>query len=316
MTPDPVAGLHHVTGISGPAQPNVDFYVGMLGLRFVKRTVNFDDPSTYHLYYGDDLGRPGTALTFFPWANAVRGRAGTGMTGAVAFTVPPGSIDFWMGRFADRALDFDAPAERFGERVLAFEDPDGLRLELIERALPEDLPGWRGADVPAEHTLRAFDAVTLALSNPEPTARLLANVFGYETTGNEDGRQRMVSPAGTYAERIDLVATSERGRAGAGTIHHIAFRARSDEEQAAWQDAVRAAGLHVTEVRDRQYFRSIYFREPGGVLFEIATDGPGFTLDEAPDALGSGLRLPPWFEDRREDIERRLPTLRTEGVGA
>jgi len=306
--PDPIAGLHHVTAIAGPPQHNVDFYAGVLGLRLVKRTVNFDDPGTYHLYFGDEVGRPGTAMTFFPWANAVRGRAGAGMTRATAFAVPPGSLDFWMGRLADRALDFGAPVERFGERVLPLADPDGLALELVEREVP--LPGWAGGPVPAAHALRGFDGVTLAVADPAPTATLLRDVLGYEPVGEEDGRQRLRTPAGDYAAVVDLVASQDLPRPGAGTVHHVAFRARDEAEQAAWQEAVRGAGLHVTEVRDRQYFRSIYFREPGGILFEIATDAPGFTLDEPVEALGEGLRLPPWLEGRRETIEARLVPLR------
>lgn len=307
---DPIAGIHHVSAIAGAPQRNVDFYVGVLGLRLVKRTVNLDDPGTYHLYYGDDLGRPGTLLTFFPWANAVPGRAGAGMTQTTAFSVPRGSIDFWMGRFADLGFDFDAPAERFGERVLPLVDPDGLRLELVERDPVESLPGWAEGPVPAEYVLRSFDGVTLALSDPQATASVLRDLFGYEEIAEEDGRLRFRSPATDYADTVDLVQTAERARPGAGTVHHVAFRARTDAEQSHWRETLRQAGLHVTEVKDRQYFRSIYFREPGGVLFEIATDTPGFGIDEAPAELGAALKLPPWLEPRRAELERRLPPLR------
>jgi glyoxalase family protein len=307
--PDPIAGLHHVTAIAGAPRANVAFYTGVLSLRLVKRTVNFDDPGTWHLYYGDALGRPGTAMTFFPWPDAVPGRAGAGMTSATAFAVPPGSLDVWMGRFADLGLDFGAPVERFGERVLPLADPDGLALELVERDTPADLTGWPEGPVPPEHAVRSFDGVTLALSDPAPTAGVLRDVLGYDAVGEEGGRLRFRAPTATYAHYIDLVQTEERARPGAGTVHHIAFRARDDEEQAAWQAAVREAGLHVTEVRDRQYFRSVYFREPGGVLFEIATDAPGFTLDEPAETLGSALRLPPWLEPRRASIEARLVPL-------
>lgn len=307
--PPAIAGLHHVSAIVGPPQRNVDFYTGVLGLRLVKRTVNFDDPSTYHLYYGDGLGRPGTAMTTFPWPNAVPGRAGRGMASATAFSVPAGALDPWMGRFADRALDFDAPVVRFGETVLAFADPDGLPLELVAHTGAESAPGWTDGPVPAEHAIRGFHSVTLALGDPAPTARVLADVFGWAEAGDEDGRLRFVAPGSGMGSVIDLVQTDERGRPGAGTVHHVAFRARDDAEQAAWQDALRTAGLHATEMKDRQYFRSIYFREPGGVLFEIATDGPGFTTDETVAGLGTALQLPPWLEARRADIERRLPPL-------
>ncbi len=302
----PIPGLHHVTAVSGPAQRNADFYVGVLGLRLVKKTVNFDDPGTYHLYYGDALGRPGSVLTFFPWANAAPGRSGAGMAAATAYAVPADALDFWMTRFADRALDFDAPVERFGEAVLGFADPDGLRLELVADGATGE--GWAEGPVPPEAAVRSFHSVTLALTDTGPTARVLA-LFGWDNVGEEAGRLRFRAPGGGPASVVDLVQTTERGRPGAGTVHHVAFRARGDEEQRAWQDALRSAGLFVTEVKDRQYFRSVYFREPGGVLFEIATDAPGFTADEPADALGGALKLPPWVEDRRAAIERQLPPL-------
>ncbi|MEP0547781.1 MAG: ring-cleaving dioxygenase [Rhodothermales bacterium] len=300
--PLPISGLHHVSAIAGPPQSNVDFYVGVLGLCLVKRTVNFDDPSAYHLYYGDATGRPGTAMTTFPWPNAVPGRAGAGMTAATAFSVPADALDFWMGRFADRALDFDAPTERFGEAVLAFADPDGLPLELVAHDAAPDA-------IPDAHAIRGFHSVTLALADPTPTARVLTDVFGWDDGGEEGGRLRFRAPDGGPASVVDLVQTDERGRPGAGTVHHVAFRARDDDEQRAWRDALRTAGLHPTEVKDRQYFRSIYCREPGGVLFEIATDGPGFTTDEAAADLGTALKLPPWLESRRDAIAQRLPPL-------
>jgi glyoxalase family protein len=301
--PPSIPGLHHVSAVVGPPQPNVDFYVGALGLRLVKRTVNFDDPGTYHLYYGDATGRPGTAMTTFPWPNAVPGRAGAGMTSATAFSVPAGSLDVWMGSFADRALDFDAPTERFGEAVLAFADPDGLPLEIIAHDAATDVPPS------SAHAIRGFHSVTLALADPTQTARVFTDIFGWETAGEEDGRLRFRAAGGGPASIVDLVQTDERGRSGAGTVHHVAFRARDDDEQRAWRDALRTAGLRPTEVKDRQYFRSIYFREPGGVLFEIATDGPGFTADESVADLGSTLKLPPWLDARRDAIAQRLPPL-------
>jgi glyoxalase family protein len=307
MPPSP--GLHHVTAIAGAPQPNAAFYTDLLGLRLVKRTVNFDDPGTYHLYYGDGRGRPGTILTFFPYLQAAPGRAGAGMAQATAFAVPTNALDAWMERFADRAVDFDAARERFGAGVLTFEDPDGLRLELVADATAEAAEGWRDGTVPASAAIRGFHGVTLGLRDPAPTARVLADVLGWSEAGEEDGRLRFRAPGGGLGRVVDLVRAEGAGRGAAGTVHHVAFRARTDDEQAALADAARAARLQVTAVKDRQYFRAVYFREPGGVLFEIATDAPGFATDETPESLGTELRLPPWLEERRAAIERRLPPL-------
>lgn len=309
-----IPGIHHVTAIAGPAQPNVDFYAGFLGLRLVKRTVNFDDPETYHLYYGDEVGRPGSILTFFPWPDAFQGKNGIGMASSLAFSIPPGASDYWIGRFADEGRPFDAPVIRFGQPVIRFEDPDGLILELIEEPeLPleiESVSGWSNP-IPDGSAIRHFHSVTLGIASPEPTARLLVDTFGYQAAGEEEGRLRFSSVQGQGGHVVDIIQpeTSLHGRMGKGTIHHIAFRAKDDEEQAYWQDELSSLGFDVTPVRDRQYFRSIYFREPGGVLFEIATDPPGFTRDEAPDKLGSSLKLPEWLEPRRGALEKRLPDL-------
>jgi glyoxalase family protein len=305
----PIAGIHHVTAIGRAPQQNIDFYVGVLGLRLVKRTVNFDDPGTYHLYYGDDVGRPGTAMTVFPSPGARPGFSGAGTVSATAFSAPAGSVDYWKERLAHIPHDYYEPIERFGERVLPIHDVDGLALEIVERQLGPQLAGWAGGPVPGDAALRCFDGVTLALADPEPTAAFLRDVFGYAEMGREDGRRRLETPAGDFANRIDLVRSEGHAQSGVGTVHHVAFRARDAEEQAGWRQRVQDAGLRVTDVRDRQYFRSIYFREPGGVLFEIATDGPGFTADESADRLGSALRLPPWLEPRRPGIERRLPEI-------
>ncbi len=309
-----ISGLHHVTAIAGAAQPNVDFYAGTLGLRLVKRTVNFDDPGTYHLYYGDAAGRPGTILTFFPWANAVPGRSGSGMAGATAFAAPEGALSFWMDRLAEHGVAFTGPERRFGRQVLHLADPHGLPLELVFRPHLDE-GGWGGGSVPAEHALRHFDAVTLDVSDTASVSALFTEVFGWEEAGAEDERTRLEAPSagGRGGSAIDLVDTAQRGRAGAGTVHHVAFRADDDEAQAHWRERLLERGLRVTDVQDRQYFRSIYFRDrrhTGGVLFEIATDPPGFLLDEDEEALGTALKLPPWLEDRRAAIEAHLPALR------
>ncbi len=302
-----ISGIHHISAIAGPPQQNVDFYVGLLGLRLVKKTVNFDDPGTYHLYYGDYLGQPGTLLTFFPWSDSLKGRSGLGMATATAFSVSKDSLDFWMSRFADAAYEFQAPAERFGVPVLAFEAPDGLPLELIAHLPDGDVPRAPVPHVPAEHAIRSFHSATLTIAQPENTARLLIDTFGYAEVGEEDGRLRLQAPGDAHATVIDLLGPpAERSRMGYGTVHHIAFRAKDEEEQQAWREAVASQGYNVTAILDRQYFRSIYFREPGGVLFEIATDPPGFTKDEPLETLGTDLKLPPWLEPQRERIELRL----------
>lgn len=314
----PIPGLHHVTAIAGDPQVNADFYVSVLGLRLVKRTVNFDDPTTYHLYYGDAVGRPGTILTFFPWPGAPRGRQGTGQTTATAFAVPAGSLDWWMERFARGAVEFGAVEERFEERVLPVTDPDGLAIELVEQAGAARQPLWKGGPVPEQHAIRGFHSVTLTEEGYERTAALLTDVMGFKPSGEEQNRFRYTSGHAAPGATIDLVCAPGRpeGRVAVGTVHHIAFRCASDEEQQTWRSRVVSAGMNVTPIIDRQYFRSIYFREPGGVLFEIATDPPGFTADEAPDALGSALKLPPWLEPRRARIEAALPPLAEPSVHA
>jgi glyoxalase family protein len=278
--------------------------------RLVKRTVNFDAPDTYHLYYGDRAGSPGTILTFFPFADAGPGRAGPGMASAVAYRVPRGGLEAWMVRLAEDAIDFAGPADRFGERMIALTDPDGLRIELIEAAGPS------GADGDGAPVDDGFHAVTLWPSDLAPTARLLTGLFGYQEAEREasDGTERLRfrSPAGGRGSIVDLIRSDapSMGRQGAGTIHHVAFRAETKAIQREWRERVAAFGLDVTPVIDRQYFESIYFREPGDVLFEIATDPPGFAADEAPAELGTRLKLPPRYEGRRADIERVLPPIR------
>jgi glyoxalase family protein len=304
-----IAGLHHVTAIASDPQRNLDFYVGTLGLRFVKRTVNFDDPTTYHFYFGDANGSPGTILTFFPWPGARRGSRGNGEVAATAFSIAADSMSYWLGRLAAHGVDAEKAPARFGEEVIRFADPDGMILELIASPPTADVEPWSDSTVPVEHSLRGFHSVSAMLEGYERTAKLLTETFGYELVHEAGNRFRFASPgAGTAGKVIDLLCMpdSRPGRGGAGSVHHIAFRANDDEEQRAWRETIAALGYNVTPVIDRTYFHSIYFREPGGVLFEIATDPPGFTFDESLEELGTNLRLPAQHEPVRDQIERIL----------
>lgn len=304
-----IPGLHHVTAISGPPQANVDFYVGTLLQRLVKKTVNFDDPGTYHLYYGNQNAEPGSILTFFPFNDAGPGRAGPGMASAVAYAVPKGGLNAWMMALADAVVDFDGPFERFGEQVIALTDPDGLRIELIETDCGTGRSTSTG-DTPVDD---GFHSVTLWPETPDRTARLLTDVFGYASAGEAsqggETRYRFIANGQGRGSAIDLITSGAAsiGRQGAGSIHHVAFRAENDEAQMGWQETLRSQGFDVTPQIDREYFNAIYFREPGGVLFEIATDPPGFATDEAMDALGQELKLPAQHERLRDQIERILP---------
>lgn len=308
-------GIHHVTAVAGDVQANVDFYAGILGLRLVKRTVNFDDPDAYHLYYGDETGAPGTVLTFFAWPGAPRGRAGTGQVSVVSFAVPPSSLGFWRERLEMRHVECAGPVERFGEEVLAFSDPDGLALELVAGEGTGEGAVRAGGPVPAEHAIRGFHSVTLALAEVGPTAELLAGLLGFEPAGEEEGRRRLRAAGEGPGRRVHLAADpgAPAAAGGRGTVHHVAWRAPSQETQEAWAEELRGRGVGVSGPVDRHYFRSIYFPSPGGVLFEVATEAPGFTADESVEELGSDLRLPPWLEGRREEIEARLPDLRVPG---
>ncbi|WP_135806657.1 ring-cleaving dioxygenase [Halorussus marinus] len=302
-----VNGIHHVTAIASDPRANAQFYTEVLGLRLVKRTVNFDDTSTYHLYYGDETGTPGTVLTFFPFGGGRRGRPGRGQATATAFVVPEGSLDYWADRLDAEGLDVGAPTERFGEAVLPFADPDGQPLELV--AGESDVAPWSGGPIPDEHAIRGFHGVTLHSADPEVTGSVL-EAMGYESDG-EDGDRRRYRTAGERATVVDLRTDDRgpRGEPGVGTVHHVAFRTPDEESQSAWRDRLSEIGLSVTSQKDRRYFRSIYVREPGGVLFEIATDGPGFTRDESVAELGSDLKLPEWLEADRERIEAGLADL-------
>ncbi len=309
-TPEPITGLHHVTGISGTPEENVRFYTDVLGLRLVKKTVNFDDITTYHLYYGDEIGSPGTIMTFFPFGGGQDGRVGRGQTSATAFIVPSGSLEYWQTRFDEYDVQYDDVKERFTERVLPFTDEDGQPLELITGNA--DIEPWAESDIPSEVAIRGFHGVTLNSAHPEQTIEVL-ELMGYETTDNSDNRTRLVG-AGNRAAVVDVLNNPDdrRGVQGVGTVHHVAFRVTDGEAQHEWRETLSAHGLRVTSQKDRQYFRSIYAREPGGVLFEFSTDGPGFDRDESIEALGSELKLPPWLESDRETIETQLPPLQTE----
>jgi catechol 2,3-dioxygenase-like lactoylglutathione lyase family enzyme len=312
----PIPGIHHITAICGDPQRNLDFYTGLLGLRLVKKTVNFDDPGTYHLYYGDGLGTPGTILTFFAWilppVVTAQARQGTGQITATPFRIPATSLDFWVDRLAAAGADFEGPEERFGEPVVSLLDPDGLPLELVARAGGVPRAPWAEGPIPAEHAIRGFSGATLCLSGYEKTAELLTGTMGLREVGQEGSTFRFQVGEGEEAAMIDLHCQpeGEPGRMGIGAVHHIAWRTPSAEAQLEWRRVLAGTGLDVTPVLDREYFTSIYYREPGGVLFEIATDEPGFTVDEPPEELGTHLKLPPWLEPRRERIEARLPLLR------
>lgn len=306
---DPISGVHHVTVMSGDPDENVRFFRETLGLRLVKRTVNFDDVTTYHLYYGDEVGSPGTVYTVFPFGGGRRGRNGTGEVSATAFAVPEGSLDYWRDRLESRGVEVREPEERFGASVLPFADPDGQELELITSDEFGGIEPWAGSPVPEEHQIRGFAGITLRLADADATADLL-EFMGYERIDGRGDRIRFRG-AGDRAAVVDLVERPDAGPAagGIGSVHHVAFRVPDDETQVAWQAALRERGQHATPVKDRQYFRSIYFREPGGVLFEFATDGPGFDIDEPVEALGEELKLPEWLADDRERIESALPPL-------
>ena len=316
----PVSGLHHVTAIASDPQRNLDFYVGLLGLRLVKRTINFDDPGTYHFYFGDSRGTPGTILTFFPWPNARRGARGTGQIEATAFAIAPESVAYWLERLKENHVSAERSAERFGQEVVRFADPDGMILELVTSEPELEVKPWPDSSVPVEHSLRGFHSVSAALEGYERTASLLTDVFGYKLVQEQGNRFRFSSPSATGAGRmIDLLCMpdTQRARGGAGTVHHIAFRTPNDASQRKCRDELVKLGFNVSPVMDRTYFHSIYFREPGGILFEIATDPPGFAADETIEELGHDLRLPPWMEKARGQIEGVLaPITLPTGAGA
>jgi glyoxalase family protein len=309
-------GIHHVTAIATDPQRNLDFYAGVLGLRLIKRTVNFDDPGTYHLYFGDEVGTPGTIMTFFPWPGARRGRPGPGQVAVTSFRIPPAALGFWLDRLLRHGIRYEGPRKRRtgaeSEQVLAFPDPDGLLLELVASPGPKPPSTWSGRpDVPPEHAIPGFHSVTLWVEAAEPTERVLIDTLGFEPADEEAGVRSYAVGGGGQGARVNLKATGgfPRGVGGAGTVHHVAWRVADDAAQLELRDQVIAAGLAPTGVIDRNYFRSVYFGEPGGILFELATDPPGFMIDEPRERLGEKLMLPPQYEPERSEIEAGLPPL-------
>lgn len=307
-----VGGIHHVTAIAGDPQENVDFYAGVLGMRMVKRSVNQDDPATYHLFYADGGAHPGSDLTFFPWARGARGRNGTGITNEVVFAVAPESLPYWRERLAAHGVAVQDSPDRFGERTIAFQDPHGLQLAITAspRALERPFTGWKKSAVPEAHQIRGIHAVRLVEQRAEPTAAFATRVLGMSLVGSDAGWDRYAG-RDAWSGYLDVQASpgSSRGTWGVGTVHHVAWRALDDEEEVALQHRVANVGISPTPVIDRFWFHSVYFREPGGVLFEIATDGPGFGVDESMETLGEALVLPPWLEEHRAAIEAGLPPL-------
>lgn len=297
-------GIHHITAIVGHPQENVDFYAGVLGLRLVKQTVNFDDPGTYHLYFGDEGGKPGTIITFFPWDNAYKGKIGDGQVGVTSYVVPKGAIGFWEKRLEKFSIPF-TKMSRFGEEYLEFDDPHGLHLEIVERDEGEGNT-WTFGEVTPGVAIKGFGGATLLSKQPEKTAELLKKVMGLEPVGKEGDFIRFRS-SGSIGNIIDLkLTTIGSGQMGVGTVHHIAWRAKDDQDQLEWQKYVAANGYGVTPVQDRNYFNAIYFREHGEILFEIATDPPGFAHDESPKTMGEKLMLPEQYEPHRDKIESVL----------
>lgn len=306
----PLTGLHHLTAIASDPVANLAFYTGLLGLRRVKTTVNFDDPSAYHLYFGDESGAPGTIVTFFYWAgDLARGRVGSGQVAAISLSVPAASLDFWQVRLAGQKIPVTRDI-RHGEERLGFADPDGIPVELIAVA-DDSRRGWSGGDVPAEHAVRGLHRVELTVPTAASTVALLTGEMGYRVVQSEGNWQRFALGAGRSGEWVDVVAdpSVRPGRGGSGTIHHIAWNVPDASRQRELRARLVAAGLHVSDVRDRDYFRSIYYREPNGILFEVATAGPGFAVDEAPEHLGQSLKLPRQFEAHRTQIAAVLPSL-------
>jgi|SRR6185437_3747738 len=329
-----ISGIHHITAIAGNAQRNYDFYTRTMGLRMVKRTVNFDDPGTYHFYYGNETGTPGTILTFFPWEGIAQGRTGTGLATEIGYSVPAGSLEFWAQRFREHKIKSGEVAERMGETYLPFADPDGLNFSLIVPGTPDSRTAWKTPEIGDAVATKGFHSVTLTLKNIAPTVEVLTDIFGYTLQRQEGNRYRFVAAASAAsaspaagnaaagnastaaslaptASIVDIIEAPRevRGLNGSGTNHHVAFRVADEATQAEFREKILLKGLHITPKINRDYFYSVYFREPGGVLFELATDDPGFTVDEPKAELGSHLKLPVQYESMRDSIEKGLPAL-------
>lgn len=303
-------GLHHITALSGDAQLNADFYVKKLGMRLVKKSVNQDDPGTYHLFYGNKNGDPGSGLTFFPWPMARQGKAGVGEAVTVSLAVPSGSMEYWKQRLAENEIVYEGPVEMFGKTRIRFQDPDEMKLELVFDENVDGMPGWPESTVPAESAIQGFEGTTLRLQEAEPTARVLEEIFGFTAAGEEGNSKLYTTDAPVGGSVIIETADNMPSANGRGIIHHVAFRAKDDEELKAMREKVVEMGMYPSDFIDRFWFHSVYFRTPGGVLFEIATDGPGYAVDEDADKLGEKLVLPPWLESKREKIEDHLPEIR------
>lgn len=302
-------GIHHITVLSGDAQRNADFYVKSLGMRLVKKSVNQDDPGTYHLFYGNANGTPGSGLTFFPWPMARQGKPGLGEAVTVALAVPSNSIEYWVEHFGAEGIDFDGPYDRFGQQSIGFKDPDRLQLELVFDEQVNQLPGWDEGTVPAEYGIRGFRGTTLRLKEHEATAGVLQTIFGFDDAGQQDNAWLYTTEAPIGGSVIIEEGEPKPSANGRGIVHHVAFRAEDDDELTELRKKVIEMELNPTTIIDRHWFHSVYFQSPGGVLFEIATDGPGYDVDEDSDKLGQKLILPPWLEPKREMIEKRLPDI-------
>lgn len=307
-----VLGIHHITAIAGDPQSNIDFYSGLLGLRLIKVTVNFDDPGTYHLYYGDGAGHPGTILTFFPWPHAPKGRHGVGQVTHTAFAIPLAAIDFWKDRLAQQGVSVQGPYQRFDDIFLLFRDPDGMMIELVSIAELDSARVHKDGAIPLNYAIHGLHSATLSEHNHQQTHTMLTETLGFNLINEHADRFRYSVGHGEAGALIDVLRAPDQrpGSVLVGAVHHIAWRTSNDEEQLEWLDRIREDGYSSSPVMDRKYFHSIYFREPGGILFEIATDPPGFSVNETPDELGSKLVLPPWLESSRQQLQAALPPLR------
>lgn len=305
-----IPGIHHVTCITRDVQKCTDFYVSVLGLRFIKKSINQDLPDTYHIYFGDYLGTPGTAMTFFGWPTWPRQKAGSGQVTTVSFAVPSDSLGFWNERLRKLGVDH-REVDRFGTHALVLRDADGIELALVGQSSDERWKPWPDSPVDPDHAIRGFHSVTLTVAEAAATANLLTGTMGFHQTAEEGNRARFETGAGGPHSILELIESPEGpvGEESTGTVHHVAWRTEDAASQVSWRELLLRAGRNVTPVIDRWYFKSIYYREPGGVLFEIATDGPGFSVDESPEKLGSTLSLPPWFQVRREELDDILPPI-------